>query len=410
MGFEDGLQSNVVLEYKSIGRGWEIMETYEESTYEDPAYSNPNGGSLVLWEGGSQDGYVPYAVIMPALAQSAATKFRWRQQREMVSGLISKWSLDDISLDVDILNPAVQLSAPSKTGRSSSVLTVVVQFSQPVDGFDVTDVKVQNGTVAGLSRFNAKILGAGDLYTCLIKPQGEGDSFDIVVQVSSNSCLNKRGHGNLGSNVLVLKYDRSVTKSRVEMAFGPRPGPADAKEVAAFGHSAAAGIRPLRLGEAHPDGSTVNVSQIIQDPGKLKKKLEEAEAIFKRLQTNTPPPPAIILDKLQKEISTLKQVQKRMLSMDAMLGLHSTAKNTPHDHTHGHGHAHAHEGELEAEEDLHHIIHDEMDELRKEREEMARAMEEQRKMREELLQEREKLKREREDAAKSAAKQHALLE
>ena len=75
---------------------------------------------------------------------SGATKFRWRQVRDFVTGDFSQWALDDISIDVEVLNPAVLLTCPIK-GNKAALITVVAQFSQPVDGFEPTDVTVHNG-------------------------------------------------------------------------------------------------------------------------------------------------------------------------------------------------------------------------------------------------------------------------
>lgn len=106
----DGVPADVMVEFKAIGRGWEPMQHYSADTYDAPAYSNPNGASLALWEGGGRNGFVLYAVQMPAGAQSAATKFRWRQARDFVTGHVARWAIDDVSLDVDVLNPAVQVT------------------------------------------------------------------------------------------------------------------------------------------------------------------------------------------------------------------------------------------------------------------------------------------------------------
>lgn len=81
---------------------------------------------------------------MPSAAQSAATKFRWRQLRDYVSGSFAQWAVDDVSVDVDVLNPAVVLTSPSK-GNRATLVTVVAQFSQEVLGFDAQDVLVHNG-------------------------------------------------------------------------------------------------------------------------------------------------------------------------------------------------------------------------------------------------------------------------
>jgi hypothetical protein len=86
-------------------------------------------------------------VKLPEIARSALTKFRWKQGFEQASGNVSRWGLDDVGIDVEAANPAVQISVPLQSqSRSKSLITVVIQITQPVEGFDAEDVKVQNGT------------------------------------------------------------------------------------------------------------------------------------------------------------------------------------------------------------------------------------------------------------------------
>ena len=223
----------MVLEYKPIGHGWVQLQRYDHSSYDAPGWANPNGGSLGLWDGGSHNGFALYAVSLPSGARSAATKFRWRQKREMVSGNLALWVLDDVSIDIVVAQPAVQLSCPAHPhahkATAAQLLTVVAQFSQAVSGFTAADVAVQNGTVVGLSKFNAKILGMGELYSVLVRPDGPPgvELFDVVVAVGGGACVNNRGHPNLGSNTLRIAADARAKKkhSRAEQALGmPRPG------------------------------------------------------------------------------------------------------------------------------------------------------------------------------------------
>jgi len=43
------------------------------------------------------DGFVTYAVKLPDAAQSPATKIRFRQVRDLVSGKAASWALDDVA-------------------------------------------------------------------------------------------------------------------------------------------------------------------------------------------------------------------------------------------------------------------------------------------------------------------------
>ncbi|KAK3287865.1 hypothetical protein CYMTET_4643 [Cymbomonas tetramitiformis] len=210
MAHEDGIPADVLLEFKSVGKAWTVAETYSENTYDLPSYSNPNGQSLAMWDGGSHQGFVTYAVMIPQAAYSAATKFRWRQTKELLSGTVARWGLDDVAVDLHVDNPAVLLSHPNQEGLKSNLVMVAIQFSQPVDGFEEADVTVQNGTVVTLSHFNAPILGTGALYTAMVRPEGEGKMFDIVVHVPGTVCFNKKGHPNLASNTLTVRHSVRV--------------------------------------------------------------------------------------------------------------------------------------------------------------------------------------------------------
>lgn len=60
--------------------------------------------------------------------------------------------------------------------------------------------------MVGVSRFNARILGMGELYSIMVKPEGVGDAYDVVVLVPTAVCHNSKGHPNLSSNSLVVKH------------------------------------------------------------------------------------------------------------------------------------------------------------------------------------------------------------
>ena len=236
------------------------------NSYDAPGWANPNGGSLGLWDGGSDhNGFALYAVTLPTGAKSAATKFRWRQRREMVSGELALWVLDDVSIDVVVANPAVQLSCPAHPHAhkpsTAQLLTVVAQFSQAVKGFTAADVVVHNGTVVGLSLFNAKILGMGELYSILVRPDGPPtvELYDVVVMVGGGVCVNNRGHANLGSNTLRIAHDARTKKkqgNRIEQALGmPRPGAGSLEEAMAARARVLGDARfaqPLAPGQATP--------------------------------------------------------------------------------------------------------------------------------------------------------------
>jgi hypothetical protein len=187
---DEAVQATVAFEYKAIGKGWVALQNYTEADYDQPAYANPNGASLALWAGGGVNGFVLYTVQLPDAAKSAITKFRWRQVLEamqvssnsVVGAGVVPWALDDLAIDVEADAPAVQLSSSHVAGRTVSLLTVVAQFTQPVVGFDAADVVVTNATVTGLTHFKTKVMGVGDLYTLMLRPDGvDGQVLNVSV-------------------------------------------------------------------------------------------------------------------------------------------------------------------------------------------------------------------------------------
>ena len=192
---DEAVQATVAFEYKAIGKGWVALQNYTEADYDQPAYANPNGASLALWAGGGVNGFVMYTVQLPDAAKSAITKFRWRQVLEamrvssnsVVGAGVVPWALDDLAIDVEADAPAVQLSSSHVAGRTAALLTVVAQFTQPVVGFDAADVVVANAKVTGLTRFKTKVMGVGDLYTLMLRPDGvDGQVLNVSVCAASH--------------------------------------------------------------------------------------------------------------------------------------------------------------------------------------------------------------------------------
>eukprot|EP00241_Pyramimonas_parkeae_P000236 CAMPEP_0114232308 /NCGR_PEP_ID=MMETSP0058-20121206/4533_1 /TAXON_ID=36894 /ORGANISM="Pyramimonas parkeae, CCMP726" /LENGTH=1132 /DNA_ID=CAMNT_0001343765 /DNA_START=103 /DNA_END=3503 /DNA_ORIENTATION=+ len=395
---DEALAADVAFEYKSIGMAWVQLERYSERSYAAAAYDNPNGASLVAWEGAGAGGFVMYAVRLPAQARSAATKFRWRQVQEQMTTVshVAAWALDDVSVDVQADQPVVQLSTSSQQARSGGMLTVVIQLTQAVSGLDQSDVVVRNGTAAGLTRFKTKILGVGDLFTLLVRPAGGlGDAFNVSVHVPAGACHNHNKKPNLPSNTLVIPY-KVARRSRAEMAFGPRPGPADAREVEAF-DSDAQGVRPLKQGEEHPDKEAMQHSKmekVFKNKDSVQKKLEEAQSVYASLLKQTPPPPQMMLDRLAREVEVLRLAQSSLANAEELL-VHRT--NMPRINVSAGAHEHL-------------VLQQDMAELRQEREQTFTMMQEAQKLREQMLAEREQLRKDQEAVRLEAEAEKSRLD
>ena len=99
---------------------------------------------------------------------------------------------------VDITPPTIVVSTPASSPINSS-FTVTFTFSEPVTGWDLTDINVVNGNA---SVFNEIIPSL--LYQVQITPITDGD---VIISVLADQLQDLAGNNNLTSNVLVMSYD-----------------------------------------------------------------------------------------------------------------------------------------------------------------------------------------------------------
>jgi hypothetical protein len=329
MSYEDGLAADVALEYKPVGRAWHLMESYSEEQYATSGFSNPNADSLGSWDvSQTSDGFVTYAVKLPEAAQSPATKFRFRQVRDLVSGKAASFALDDVAVDAGGEAPAVQITAP-KEKRHARMLTIVVQFSRPVFGFEAPDVHVTNATVVALNQFDSRISNAGALYTAHVRPEKPSPDwvgpFAIDVQVPAGVCVNADGRANDASNHMRLRHTMSRRRRRhahADLSFGPRPGPADRRWGAVMAEEdkglQEATLRPLADGEVHDPDKARDPSGIFNDTEVLDERVQAAEELYERLTNGPAKPPMALVEQLEEEIKTLKEARQRLATVQAL--------------------------------------------------------------------------------------------
>jgi hypothetical protein len=434
MSFEDGLAADMALEYKPVGRAWHLMESYSEESYATPGYANPNANSLGSWDvAQTADGFVTYAVKIPDAAQSPATKFRFRQVRDLVSGKAATFALDDVAVDAGGEAPAVQITAP-KEKRHARMLTVVMQFSRPVFGFEPPDVHVTNATVVALNQFDSRISNAGALYTAHIRPDKPSSDwsgpFAIDVQVPAGVCVNADGQANDASNHLRLRHTMARRRRRhahADLSFGPRPGPADRRWGAVMAEEdkglQEATLRPLVDGEDHDPDRARDPSGIFNDTEVLDERVAAAEELYERLTgSSSAKPPLALVEQLEEEIKALKEARQRLATLEAMNLVNdpmsakrraaATARGDidefdyeddgmdeklQHDIEESEKMHKELESEVHRSEEIHKELESEMDVLRRERREMTEAMDEQKRLRSELSDERKKIHREMEE-------------
>ncbi|MDD8024447.1 MAG: Ig-like domain-containing protein [Paracoccaceae bacterium] len=106
-----------------------------------------------------------------------------------------------VTMTYDGTAPAVTLSTPATSTAGASTFPVTVQFSEPVTGFEITDLLVANGTATALS-------GSGSDYNVTVQASGAGDT---SVSVPVAAAQDAAGNGNLQSNTL------SVTSATIDV-------------------------------------------------------------------------------------------------------------------------------------------------------------------------------------------------
>lgn len=98
-------------------------------------------------------------------------------------------NLYDASLPV-----SVELFSDARDITGRAPIAIQAQFSEPVSGFSVDDVRVSGGAVTGIS-------GAGARYTIAVQPSGAGD---LTLAIPADVALTDQGIGNLASDTLRL--------------------------------------------------------------------------------------------------------------------------------------------------------------------------------------------------------------
>jgi hypothetical protein len=81
--------------------------------------------------------------------------------------------------------------------------TVTITFSEPVTGFEASDISATNATITGLS-------GSGAVYTASVRTSGTGDA---TVSIPANAAIDAAANGNTASNMLNIA-DETVARTQ----------------------------------------------------------------------------------------------------------------------------------------------------------------------------------------------------
>ena len=123
-------------------------------------------------------------------------KYWYRVRAHGPTGPLSEWSESVWSIQ-DASTPAVVVSTGAPNPTRHAPIPFAVEFSEPVTGFDQTDVAVSGGRILGLT-------GSGESYAVSVQPVGEGA---VAVRVPADVAQDDAGQGNTASNQVALVFD-----------------------------------------------------------------------------------------------------------------------------------------------------------------------------------------------------------
>jgi len=108
------------------------------------------------------------------------------------------WSL---LVNSPLESPTVSTSTTVSSLTDNTLIPITITFSEYVNGFELSDISVTNGTVSNFS-------GSGTTYTCSIIPSI--DSGNIALNVSENVAVSKANYGNQAATQLGIVYRKEL--------------------------------------------------------------------------------------------------------------------------------------------------------------------------------------------------------
>ena len=109
-------------------------------------------------------------------------------------------------IEADLDRPEVTIEGP--TGPMGIAgLEVTIRFSEPVEGFELEDIEVSNGTASNFNRVSSRT------YTVTITPEETGE---VRVEVGSNVARDRAGNRNRAAEPLVIEADLEWPEVTIE--------------------------------------------------------------------------------------------------------------------------------------------------------------------------------------------------
>ena len=103
---------------------------------------------------------------------------------------------ESLVIEADLMGPEVEITSEA-TGPVGGAFEVTITFSEPVEGFEQSEITVTNGSVSGFR-------GSGRSYTAEITPSGSGA---VTVEVAADVSEDGVGNGNRAAEPLVIEAD-----------------------------------------------------------------------------------------------------------------------------------------------------------------------------------------------------------
>ncbi len=119
----------------------------------------------------------------------------------------------DFVIEADLTGPTVAIASEA-AGPVSRVFTATIVFSEPVTGFEQSDLQVSNGTVDGLD-------GSGTNYIARIVPAESGE---VTVSIAADRVEDAAGNGNAAADFVIEADLTSPTVAIASEAAGPVSG------------------------------------------------------------------------------------------------------------------------------------------------------------------------------------------
>ena len=113
---------------------------------------------------------------------------------------------EPLVIEADLDRPEVTIEGPTEpVGIAGSEVTIA--FSEPVEGFELEDIRVTNGTASNFNRVSSRA------YTVTITPEATGE---VTVEVAEDVARDGAGNGNRAAEPLVIEADLDRPEVTIE--------------------------------------------------------------------------------------------------------------------------------------------------------------------------------------------------